>query len=105
MMPYYTIEAWLYQNTDVAIRLCQERYQGRDVQKFQEWQRDRARLDEEKKEGLAVCLEKRHNLDLASSGYPAHEVHGAHASFHAVVEALRASAPLRAALSETDAPA
>jgi hypothetical protein len=98
VMPYYTIEAWLYQNTDVAIRLCQEKYQGRDVQTFLDWQKDRARLDDEV-EALDVCLRKRHNLELASSSYPSQQVHDANASFHGAVEALRACTDLRGALS------
>ena len=36
VMPFYSIEAWLYQHTAVAIRLCCEKYNGRDVGKFEE---------------------------------------------------------------------
>jgi len=97
-MPYYTIEAWLYQNTDVAIRLCQEKYQGQDVQKFLHWQSNRVQLDEEVEE-LHVCLGKKHNLELASSGYPARAVYEAKGSFYAAVEALGACSDLRAALA------
>lgn len=100
IMPYWTIEAWLYQNTDVALRLCREKYQGGDIQKFLSWQNDRARLDNEEAAALEqVCLGKHHNLDLASSGYPARDVYEARASFHAAVEALRGCAGLLAALS------
>lgn len=99
IMPYYTLEAWLYQNTDVALRLCQEKYQGRDVRKFLDWQNDRAKLDEGGAEDLRVCLGKKHNLELASSGYPAGAVYDARASFHAAASALGACAELQAALA------
>lgn len=99
IMPYYTIEAWLYQNTEVAVRLCREKYQGRDIEKLLRWQQERARLDDKEKEDLQICLGKEHNLELASSSYPAQAAFDAGASFHAAVEAVRACAELRAALA------
>lgn len=100
VMPYWTIESWLYQNTSVAIELCRMKYQGRDVETFRRWAADRARLDEEDAKTLeATSLHKKHNLELATRAYPAAEVYGARASFHAAVEALRACEPLCAALA------
>lgn len=103
IMPYYTIESWTYQNTAVAIRLCREKHQGRDVEKFQKWQDERAGLDDEIEEIKNVHLQKKHNLELASAGYPARAVYEARASFHAAVETLRGCEDLRAALGEAPA--
>ncbi|MEZ4309433.1 MAG: hypothetical protein R3F14_15460 [Polyangiaceae bacterium] len=100
MMPYYTIEAWLYQNTEVALRLCHEKYQGKDAERIRDWQQDRARLDDEIEE-LGICLAKKHNVELASSAYPAREVYEVRASFHATVERLRGCADLCAALAQS----
>ncbi len=101
VVPFYSIEAWLFQNTREAIRLCQERYGGRDVEQFQAWARDRASLDEVLKPKEAVCLGAAHNLDLASSGFPAREVRAAGRSFTAVVEALSQDSELLEALART----
>jgi hypothetical protein len=100
-MPYWTIESWLYQNTIEAIRLCQEKYRGRDVEAFRRWGAERTRLDEEDAKDLkATCLDKKHNLELARAAYPTADVYMARTSFHAAVEALRACDPLRMAVGE-----
>ncbi|MFE8604915.1 hypothetical protein [Archangium violaceum] len=101
VVPFYSIEAWLFQNTREAIRLCQERYSGRDVEQFHAWARDRTSLDEVLKPKEAVCLGAAHNLDLASTGFPAREVQAAGRSFTAVVEVLSQDAELREALART----
>ncbi|MCY1073654.1 hypothetical protein [Archangium lansingense] len=101
VVPFYSIEAWLFQNTREAIRLCQERYGGRDVEQFQAWAQDRTALDEVLKPKEAVCLGAAHNLDLASAGIPAREVRAAGKSFTAVVEALNQDTELREALART----
>ncbi|WNG54189.1 hypothetical protein F0U59_04835 [Archangium gephyra] len=101
VVPFYCIEAWLFQNIWEAIRLCQERYGGRDVEQFQAWARDRTSLDEVLKPKEAVCLGAAHNLDLASTGFPAREVRAAGRSFSAVVDALSQDAELREALART----
>ena len=102
VVPFYSIEAWLFQNTREAIRLCQERYNGRDVEQFHAWAQDRTALDEVLKPKEAVCLGAAHNLELASNGFPSREVRAAGRSFDAVVaEVLSQDAELREALART----
>jgi hypothetical protein len=101
VVPFYSIEAWLFQNTREALRLCQERYGGRDVEQFQVWAQDRGALDEVLKPKDAVCLGAAHNLDLASNGFPTREVRAVGKSFEAVVQSLSQDAELRQALAQT----
>ncbi|MFY0581832.1 hypothetical protein ACN28S_52940 [Cystobacter fuscus] len=101
VVPFYSIEAWLFQNTHEAIRISQESYSGRDVEQFQAWAQDRTTLDEVLKPKEAVSLGAAHNLDLASNGFPTREVHAAGKSFAAVVDALKQDGELRDALART----
>ena len=101
VVPFYSIEAWLFQHTEVAVRLCREKYKGRDVGKFEAWQRDRAALDDVEKPKEAVCLLSAHNLECAGSGYPAQEVFDAGRSYAACVERLRACVELKSLLDAT----
>lgn len=101
VVPFYSIEAWLFQNTREAIRLCEVHHGGRDVEKFQAWAQDRTALDEVLKPKEAVRLGAAHNLDLASNGFPARDVRAAGKSFAAVVDALSQDAELHAALART----
>ena len=101
VVPFYSIEAWLFQNTREALRLCQERYGGRDVEQFEAWAQDRGALDEVLKPKEAVCLGAAHNLDLASNGFPTREVRAVGKSFEATVQSLSQDAELRQALAQT----
>jgi hypothetical protein len=62
MTPYWCIESWLYQNTAVAIQLCTEQYNGRDVALFTEWAADRKLLDEVK-QSKDACYRKKQRHD------------------------------------------
>lgn len=86
--PFYSVESWLYQNTAVAVRLCRQRHGGRDVARFEAWQRDRSLLDEELRPKDNVCLAAKHNVELAETQYPAGEVREAGKSFAETVNAL-----------------
>lgn len=101
VMPFYSIEAWVYQNTREAQRLCQEHYTGRDVEHFQAWAEDRTLLDEVHQPKEQVCLKDMHNLELATMGFPAREVYVAGKSFAAAVEGLKQCAELLQALART----
>ena len=101
IVPFYSIEAWLYQHTDVAIRLCMKYHKGRHVGQFKEWRQDRAALDEVEKPKESVCLKSAHNLECAGSGYPAQEVLAAGCSYAACVRRLEACAELKAVLDAT----
>lgn len=102
IIPFYSIEAWLYQHTAVAIRICREKYQGRDVGTFEKWQQDRTLLDDELKvKDTTVCLKSAHNLECAGSGYPAQEVLDAGRSYAACVARLQQCSELTALLDAT----
>jgi hypothetical protein len=101
VVPFYSIEAWLFQNIREAIRLCETHHSGRDVMKFRAWEQERSALDEVMKPKEAVCQGAKHNLTLASQGFPAREARGAGKSFASVVQMLSQDAELREALRRT----
>lgn len=101
VMPFYSIEAWLYQNTQAAIRICHERYGGAHVDRFAAWRERRATLDELSQPKKEVCLHDRHNLELAREGFSPEEVYEAGASFTAAVDALLAAEDLLRAVEQT----
>jgi hypothetical protein len=101
VIPFYSIEAWLFQHTEVATRICRERYHGRDVAKFTAWSQDRTALDDIAQPKEAVCFRDVHNLDCAGPGYPAQAVFDADRSYAACVRRLQACAELRALLDAT----
>jgi hypothetical protein len=101
LIPYYSIESWLYQNTRQAILLCQKHHGGRHAEKFLEWERNRAALDEERKPKATVCLGAKHNLELARHEFPAREARSAGKSFEATLQLLQHDEALREALRRT----
>jgi len=103
--PYYSIEAWLYQNTDLARALC-ERSCGRHLDLIDQWEADRARLDEVLKPKEQLCIGSRHNADLAESFTVAvaDATNEAGTSFHETVERLQACPGLPEALRDTWSP-
>jgi hypothetical protein len=101
VVPFYSIEAWLFQNTRAAVQLCERHYGGRDAEQFQQWERDRTALDEVLKPKEQTCLGAKHNLELASNSFPTRELQAAGKSFAAVVQALSQDVELREALSRT----
>lgn len=98
VMPFYSIESWLYQATACAIRLCHSQHQGRDITTFEGWAADRSRLDEELKPKERVCLGSEHNLTL-STEFPAQAVLAAEKSYFTFAQALTKNAEVLAALS------
>jgi hypothetical protein len=89
LVPCYSIEAWCYQNTGEARRLCEEEGCGQCHPRLEDWARSRASLDEISKPKEALCIQDKYNARLASSGFPAQPVFEAGASFaHAVCELL-----------------
>jgi hypothetical protein len=103
LVPFYSIEAWTYQNTRRARALCHAHHGGRDVDRFDAWERDRSSLDEIEKPKQATCLADKHNRDLAENAFPHVDAHAAGASFQAAVEKLRDCQDLRDALHATHA--
>lgn len=104
LAPHYSIEAWLYQNTHSAIRLCRTKYGGADTTKFEGWAKDRAALDEVDRPKEQTCLRDQHNEELAGPRYPTEDVFDAGASLAATAMKMSACHDLCAALSALNAP-
>jgi hypothetical protein len=103
MMPFYSIEAWLYQNDRRAIEILHEKYAGSHVAIFEEWASDRTLLDEVVKPKEGTPLRDGHNLELAGEAFPAGEIFVAGKSFSACVERFRRCDGLLTALKESRA--
>lgn len=101
LVPFYSIEAWAYQNIRRARELCTRHHGGRHFDQFDEWERDRSAIDEIVKPKDVGCLQSKYNRDLAENAFPARKAYDAHASFWATVEALEACDDLRDALRDT----
>ncbi len=92
IVPFYSIEAWAYQNTQEAKRICQEHKLDSGV--LDAWESDRTLLDElEMPKNHPVGLGALHNLRLLQSGYPSSEVFDAERSlFETTMRLLRCEA-------------
>ena len=101
LVPFYSIEAWLYQNARVAMRILRDQYSGKDVALFQNWTENPALLDEMECPKDQCCLGGRHNLELARDGFPVRAVAELGLSFAAAVASLRCAPGLVAALQST----
>ncbi|HEY4117728.1 MAG TPA: hypothetical protein VGM56_07730 [Byssovorax sp.] len=101
LMPFYSVEAWTYQNTEVAAKACGCRERDAHTQLFDAWRADRGLLDEVSMPKDAICLTDRLNVELAEQAYPAADVDRAQKSFAAAVKHLRDSAELVRAVAAT----
>jgi len=102
LTPFYSIEAWLFQNTAEARRLCSLTC-GKHMGELQMWEADRGKLDELEKPKYALpCIETDDHLALASSSFPTREVYVARKSYAAAVDNLRRCRDLRSALVRTN---
>ena len=95
--PFYSIEAWLYQNVTELRRWYTKHHPqaGDDLQHLDEWENDRCLLDEIAKIKESLRIGSQHNLELARQQFPSKEVLKAGKSFAACVERLQDCAPLR----------
>jgi hypothetical protein len=100
LTPFYSIEAWLYQNTAEARRRCAEAC-GRHLDRIAAWEADRGLLDELYKPKEHLCFGASHNLGLATTRFPAEDAFRANKSYCAAVMDLLACADLCAALERT----
>jgi hypothetical protein len=100
LSPFYSVEAWLYQNTREARRLC-EAGCGRHVDLIDRWEAARGELDEIEKPKEALCFGAGHNRALATNGFPASAVFAVEKSYTAAVEHLLDCDALGAALTRT----
>lgn len=101
VMPYYSIESWLYQNTQEAIAILNQHHGGSHVSVFKIWQADRTLLDDidQPKEKSVTPLGAKYNRRLAERAYPAADVFAAGRSFSECVLSLKNSAPLMQSLA------
>jgi hypothetical protein len=98
--PFYSMEAWLYQNADKLQRILTETYQGQDLPLAHSWQADDSLLDELLRPKECICARDRHNRELAS-GFPADKVYNVGKSYSETVERLLSCDSLTAALKKT----
>lgn len=101
LCPFRSIEAWLYQNLSAAIDLCSREHQGAHIATLQAWEARRGELDELPAPDKTVCLGKASNLELATRGFPAHEVYQVRKSFAESVDRLQNCSALSRALELT----
>lgn len=103
LLPCYSIEAWTFQNTTVATRLCRQNPScpGRCLEHLAKWQADRGALDEVDKPKTKLCFQDKHNAELAGSGYPMAAVVAAGKSLHDAVKPMRENPALLSALART----
>jgi ABC-type lipoprotein export system ATPase subunit len=95
------LQAWLYQNTREARRLCEEQGCKQCPAKIADWEQNRASLDEVPHPKGALCFQDKHNAHLAASGFPARVVFDAEASFTRSVEGLLECDELTTSLERT----
>lgn len=82
IVPYYSIESWLYQNTTVAALACRLKGNEEHAQKAEHWGRNRHELDEIEKVKTALCIGSSHNSKLANDRFPTDAVYAVQKSFY-----------------------
>lgn len=103
IVPFYSIEAWLYQNTKEAIKCCQKKCQGNHIKDFKKFEEDRASLDEIEQPKENDCIKADYNLELARtfSRELAETVYDLQKSFFHTVDRLKACEELFTLLKKT----
>jgi hypothetical protein len=73
LVPFWSIESWLFQNTRVALELCRQHHPryARAVPLFTGWQQTPEALDEQERPKDAVAFGSRFNRELAEQEFPA----------------------------------
>ncbi|MGK4003815.1 hypothetical protein WMF31_14380 [Sorangium sp. So ce1036] len=102
LVPHYSVEAWLFQNTRAGVRFCEENpaCRGKHASTFQAWANDRGALDEVSKPKEQICFKGRHNRQLAE-GLDVDVIYYAGKSLHHAVDELLRNTALLAALAAT----
>ena len=98
VQPHWSIEAWLYGESDCAAELCQTRHQGEHEKSDAHWRVPRAELEECAFPKRACCLSDEHNLALAKR-FRAESAMETSPSFGALAANVRACSNLLAALN------
>jgi len=101
IVPFYSIEAWTYQNTIEARSLSKIKYSSKDLDIIESWAKDPKLLDEIEKVAESICLRKHHNLELVTSQHFTLSPHlVAQKSLHATLTLLGSSDKLRKSLCD-----
>lgn len=87
LIPCWEMEAWLYQNTEPARRLCKQRPTCQCDSLLSKWHADRSLLDEVENTPDQLCLGKAHNKELAQ-GLPVDKIYAANKSLAAALDAM-----------------
>lgn len=103
MVPFYSIEAWLYQNTAETARRCAVSCEVH-LDLIKKWEAIPGELDDLEKPKDQLCLGASHNLALAEQGFPAQRAFDVGKSFSAAVLRLLECEDLTAALARTRTP-
>lgn len=110
LVPFYSIESWLYQNTSEALKICQEQHprHASAVPRLEDWRDAPHTLDGHPQPKDAISLGSKYNRRLAESSFPAGRVYKLGLSFtHSVDHARPGLAALLHDLrrsSATDSP-
>lgn len=106
LAPFYSIEAWLFQNTTAAARLCRQnpKCAGECADLLASWQADRGLLDEVEKPKKKLCFKDQHNATLAGAGLPIEPIIAARKSLHDSILPMRDCTALTRALARTHQP-
>lgn len=100
LSPYYSIEAWLFQNSEELARIHAEEHAGaRDLELLAQWRQDPSLLDEVRKVKEALSIKSAHNLRLATHSFPAAKAHDVGKSFAHAVAHMESCHELREALA------
>lgn len=102
VVPFYSIESWLFRNVAIAKAHCAQTCGGGHVALLEAWQRGQPSLDEVLKPKEALCFGDQANAELAGPGFPADDLYLAETSFYETVERLRQSPGLLEALEQTE---
>lgn len=101
LCPFYSIEAWLYQNFPAATALCQDAHGYAHRQCWEAWHAQPAVIEELSQPKLVCCLAAKYNLVLASRQFPAEQLYYRDQSFTKSVNRLMNCEALCAALAQT----
>jgi hypothetical protein len=102
LTPFYSIEAWLYQNLGEARKIAAELGNPAElVEQLAAWEADRSRLDELERPKEHSLLRDRHNQRLAEAAWPADDVYLLERSFTRAVDGLAECRALLDALADT----
>jgi hypothetical protein len=107
VVPYYSIEAWTYQNTERLVHIC-KRYCGhkhaQHTKKYEPWLRNPNELDEVTKPKDNCCLGGKYNHELVSTSFPWARLAAAKKSFADFVNELQRRPEVVSILAITGGP-